>query len=658
MVAINKLLVANRGEIAVRVLRSARALGIKTVAVFSEADANAMHVAEADEAVGIGPAPSADSYLRGDTIIAAAKATGAQAIHPGYGFLSESPDFAAAVVAAGLIFVGPTADAIRAMGLKDGAKSLMEAAGVPVVPGYHGAAQDEETLADEAAKIGYPVLIKARAGGGGKGMRLVESATDFAAELGAAQREAEKSFGDPTCLIEKYITQPRHIEFQVFGDSHGNVIHLFERDCSLQRRHQKVLEEAPAPDMPDEVRAAMGAAAVRAAEAVNYVGAGTVEFIADGSGPLRADGFWFMEMNTRLQVEHPVTEAITRLDLVALQIAVAEGQPLPVSQAGLSIEGHAVEVRIYAEDPAAGFLPATGELKHLRFPDTVRVDTGVGEGDEVLPHYDPMIAKLIAHGPTRSDAFRKLSAAFDQTRIVGLTTNCDFLGRLTRDPDVVAGHVDTGLIARKQDALTAPVTPQAEDYAVAALALATSQHDPSGPFGGLRHFRHFGVARQTVHFEDTPNDPIVLSFDGPDNIVVETPCGAVTVTDYSRDGENVRYICDGVRQDVAVYSDATATVIFRGSAAISFQHRIQGGRAVEETTDTIVAPMPGAVIEVLVGEGQTVSKGAPLLVLEAMKMEHRLTAPRDGQIAALTVGKGDQVDRGALLVSFVAEDTT
>jgi 3-methylcrotonyl-CoA carboxylase alpha subunit len=422
MSMIKKILIANRGEIACRVIRTARELGIETVAVYSDADRNAMHVELADQAVHIGAAPVGESYLLGDRIIDAAKRTGADAIHPGYGFLSENPDFVEAVAKAGLIFIGPSADAIRAMGLKDKAKALMEKAGVPVVPGYHGDNQDAGFLAEQADEIGYPVLIKARAGGGGKGMRLVEKPADFADALASAQREAQSSFGDPACLIEKFIQNPRHIEMQVMGDAHGNVIHLFERDCSMQRRHQKVIEEAPAPDMPEDVRQAMGAAAVAAAKAVNYQGAGTVEFIVDGSGPLRPDGFWFMEMNTRLQVEHPVTEEITGFDLVAMQIAVAEGQTLPVTQDQITATGHAFEVRLYAEDPSNGFLPATGTLDILDFPTAdngVRVDTGVRQGDVISPHYDPMIAKLIVTGPNRNAALLKMSKALEELVVHG-----------------------------------------------------------------------------------------------------------------------------------------------------------------------------------------------------------------------------------------------
>ncbi|MEO1331432.1 MAG: biotin carboxylase N-terminal domain-containing protein, partial [Pseudomonadota bacterium] len=510
----SKILIANRGEIACRVIATARRLGVATVAVYSDADARALHVAVADEAVRIGPAPVAESYLQGARIIEAAQATGAEAIHPGYGFLSENPGFVEAVEAAGLVFIGPPASAIRAMGLKDAAKALMVEAGVPVVPGYHGARQDPAFLAGEADAIGYPVLIKARAGGGGKGMRLVEQAEAFEAALEGAQREAQASFGDPACLIEKYVTRPRHIEIQVFGDAHGNVVHLFERDCSLQRRHQKVIEEAPAPDMPEAVRAAMGRAAVEAATAIGYQGAGTVEFIVDGSGPLRQDGFWFMEMNTRLQVEHPVTEAITGLDLVALQLRVASGEPLPFTQDDLAIDGWAFEARLYAEDVPKGFLPATGRLDHLAFPDgvafeagPVRIDSGVVAGDEISPWYDPMIAKVITHGPTRGAALGRLRAALAGCQVVGSATNLAFLGALARHDGFAAGEVDTGLIARDLETLAATPAPPEHMAALAAIAglgllqgggASETGDAPADPWEALIGWRHWTDAKQYV----------------------------------------------------------------------------------------------------------------------------------------------------------------
>ncbi|RDW13890.1 acetyl-CoA carboxylase biotin carboxylase subunit, partial [Paracoccus thiocyanatus] len=466
-----KILIANRGEIACRVIDTARKLGVRTVAVYSDADRAARHVAMADQAVPIGgPAPR-DSYLRGAAIIRAALDTGAQAIHPGYGFLSENPDFVDAVTAAGLVFIGPSADAIRKMGLKDAAKALMEQAGVPVVPGYHGENQDPAHLAQQAQAIGYPVLIKAVAGGGGKGMRLVERAQDFPAALQSATGEAATAFGNPAVLIEKYVRQPRHIEVQVFGDGQ-RAVHLFERDCSLQRRHQKVIEEAPAPGMTPQMRAAMGEAATRAAQAIGYAGAGTVEFIVDAGQGLRPDGFWFMEMNTRLQVEHPVTEAITGIDLVEWQLRVASGEPLPARQEDLAITGHAFEARLYAEDVPAGFLPATGRLAHLRFPDQARIETGVRAGDAISPWYDPMIAKVVTHGATRAIALRALESALADTEVAGSVTNLDFLIALTRHPGFRRGEVDTGLIARDLPALIAAAEPDPAALALAVLGLA------------------------------------------------------------------------------------------------------------------------------------------------------------------------------------------
>ncbi len=480
----HKILIANRGEIACRVIDTCRRMGVATVAVYSDADRAARHVEMADEAVHIGGPAPADSYLRGDVIIQAALDTGAQAIHPGYGFLSENPGFVDACQAAGIIFIGPSGDAIRAMGLKDAAKALMEKAGVPVVPGYHGANQDPEHLAGAADAIGYPVLIKAVAGGGGKGMRRVEAPKDFADALASAMGEARTAFGNADVLIEKYVEKPRHIEVQVFGDG-KTAVHLFERDCSLQRRHQKVIEEAPAPGMTAEMRAAMGKAAVRAAEAIGYSGAGTIEFIVDASDGLRADRFWFMEMNTRLQVEHPVTEAITGVDLVEWQLRVASGEPLPAAQDDLTITGHAFEARLYAEDVPAGFLPATGTLHHLAFPATARAETGVRKGDTISPWYDPMIAKVIVHGPTRAVALQQLSAALAGTEVAGTVTNLGFLGALARHKGFAAGDVDTGLIARDLEALVAVPDCPAAVKALAALA-AAGMAEPLGR-GGRVH---------------------------------------------------------------------------------------------------------------------------------------------------------------------------
>ncbi|MBP0615868.1 acetyl-CoA carboxylase biotin carboxylase subunit [Jiella mangrovi] len=658
---ITTLLIANRGEIACRVIRTARALGIRTVAVYSDADRDALHVAMADEAVRIGPAAVSESYLNGAAIIAAARAVGADAIHPGYGFLSENPNFVDQVEAAGLVFVGPSAAAIRAMGLKDRAKALMEKAGVPVVPGYHGESQDPDFLADQAEATGFPVLIKARAGGGGKGMRLVERREDFADALESARREGEASFGDPACLVEKYIETPRHIEVQVFGDTHGNVVHLFERDCSLQRRHQKVIEEAPAPGMTQAMRAAMGKAAVEAGKAVGYVGAGTVEFIVDGSD-LSPDGFWFMEMNTRLQVEHPVTEAITGLDLVALQITVAEGRPLPFAQDDLTISGHAVEARLYAEDPASGFLPATGCLAKLAFPPEtggIRIDTGVAAGDAITPHYDPMIAKIIAHGPDRPSALRKLTRALDVTIVAGCVVNRAFLERLSSHPDFADGTVDTGLIGRHLTELTAEPEPEGRDYALAALtALLEDGAAPQkpDPFAAYSNFRHFGPARQSVIFDGASGPVTVTVETDPDGSRrIETPAGIVELNKVARDGDRLRLDEDGAKTEVIAYRHGASIWLQRPGKSFRFHRHLPGAEAEAPSGDVVLAPMPGLVRLVAARAGDVVEKGRRLAVLEAMKMEHALVAPRDGIIAEVMAAEGDQVNQGAILLSLEPE---
>ncbi|WP_322892734.1 MULTISPECIES: acetyl/propionyl/methylcrotonyl-CoA carboxylase subunit alpha [unclassified Yoonia] len=626
----DKILIANRGEIACRIIRTARAMGVRTVAVYSDADAGALHVQQADQAVRLGPAPVADSYLRGDLIIQAALETGAQAIHPGYGFLSENPDFVDQVTQAGLVFIGPSAKAIRAMGLKDAAKALMIKAGVPVVPGYHGDNQDTAYLAQQAQEIGYPVLIKAVAGGGGKGMRLVEDPCDFAEHLASAQAEARTAFGNPAVLIEKYITHPRHIEVQVFGDG-KDAVHLFERDCSLQRRHQKVIEEAPAPGMTAELRAAMGQAAVTAAKAIGYDGAGTIEFIVDGAGGLRPDGFWFMEMNTRLQVEHPVTEAITGVDLVEWQLRVAAGEPLPLRQADLAINGHAFEARLYAEDVPAGFLPATGVLDHLAFPLDARIDSGVGPGSEISPWYDPMIAKLTVHGPDRASALRKLRAALDTTEVAGTVTNLGFLRLLARDADFSAGDVDTGLIARGQDSLCQPVLPQPRDWAVAAVVAADL---PDGPLTGFTLWAPLNRVI-TLSLGDDVRD-VTLQLHGPDHVTADG-------VGLRRLGEDwgQRALRHGNRVTVFGAQDVT----FRIVDPLDRASDIAGG-------DTVMAPMPGLVRDVVVAVGDHVAQGDRMIVLEAMKMEHVLRAPRDGVVANVAVAAGDQVRAGDLMVAL------
>lgn len=634
-----KILIANRGEIACRVIDTARRLGVATVAVYSDADAGARHVAMADEAVAIGgPAPK-DSYLRGEAIIAAALATGAQAIHPGYGFLSENPGFVDAVQAAGLTFIGPSGDAIRAMGLKDAAKALMSRAGVPVVPGYHGDNQDPEHLAGAADAVGYPVLIKAVAGGGGKGMRRVDRPEDFAAALASAQGEATTAFGNPAVLIEKYVEKPRHIEVQVFGDG-TRAVHLFERDCSLQRRHQKVIEEAPAPGMTPEMRAAMGQAAVRAAEAIGYAGAGTIEFIVDASDGLRTDRFWFMEMNTRLQVEHPVTEAITGVDLVEWQLRVASGEGLPARQEDLTITGHAFEARLYAEDVPAGFLPATGRLAHLSFGPGARIETGVRPGDTISPWYDPMIAKVVTHGPTRAAALNALARALDETQVAGTTTNIGFLAALARHPGFAAGDVDTGLIARDLESLTAEGATPPAARALAVIAAA-----------GLHQDRASGFTLWAPLRRPVPFDP-------PATIAVTGP-GRVTVTLEDRAHDCALHPdgwwVDGAKTGAAFHIGAEEITVFhRGAhrfARIDPLARAAKGGA----SGLTLAPMPGLVKAVFVTAGAEVAAGTPLAILEAMKMEHTLLAERAGTVAEVLASPGDQVEAGAALIRLAEE---
>jgi 3-methylcrotonyl-CoA carboxylase alpha subunit len=664
----DKILIANRGEIAIRVMRTAKQLGIGTVAIFSDADRHALHVATADEAVHVGPAPVGESYLRGERIIEAARRTGAEAVHPGYGFLSENPDFVEAVEAAGLTFIGPSARAIRAMGLKDAAKRLMQEAGVPVVPGYHGENQDPDFLAQEAARIGYPVLIKARAGGGGKGMRRVDDPAEFRAALEGAQREGQASFGDSRVLVEKYVEKPRHIEIQVFGDAHGNVVHLFERDCSLQRRHQKVIEEAPAPGMPQEMRAAMGEAAVKAAGAIGYSGAGTIEFIVDASQGLRPDRFWFMEMNTRLQVEHPVTEMITGLDLVALQLRVASGERLPFRQDDLAIHGHAFEARIYAEDAEKGFLPATGRITHLRFPDErngVRIDTGVREGDEITPHYDPMIAKLIVHAEDRESALGKLRDALGQTRIAGTVTNVGFLARLAAHEGFARGDVDTGLIGRDSEALTGPAETPREAIAIAALvslgyAGRAIPDDgvigdwPADPWRTLRGLRAWGRAAQTAWFEREGGRLAVKVEDrGAGRLEVSTDEASLALSIVGTSADHVRVAIDGHVFSAAIAQEPGAITVFLDRAAYRFERYSAEAHAEDAAgSDRIAAPMPGLVKLVATAAGRQVRKGDALIVLEAMKMEHTLKAPRDGAVEELLAAPGDQVEDGAVLLTL------
>lgn len=638
----DKILIANRGEIACRIIRTARSMGVRTVAVYSDADAQALHVDLADQAIHIGgPAPR-DSYLRGDVIIRAALDTGAQAIHPGYGFLSENPDFVDAVTAAGLVFIGPSASAIRAMGLKDAAKALMHKAGVPVVPGYHGADQGPAHLAGAAEAIGYPVLIKAVAGGGGKGMRLVNAPADFMDALESAKGEAATAFCNDAVLVEKYITKPRHIEVQVFGDG-VDAVHLFERDCSLQRRHQKVIEEAPAPGMTAEMRAAMGQAAVRAARAIGYAGAGTVEFIVDGSDGLRPDGFWFMEMNTRLQVEHPVTEAITGVDLVEWQLRVAAGEGLPLRQQDLSITGHAFEARLYAEDVPAGFLPATGRLSHLHFPETARSDSGVRAGDEISPWYDPMIAKLVTHGASRAIALKRLECALAATEVAGAVTNLAFLGALTRDAAFRSGDMDTGLIERNITSLTREPDLTGQELAVAA-ACAIGLDGLSDPLAGFSLTGPIWQDLSLMDGKDTHDLRIAVT--GPLWAVVVVD-GAEFVVNAGAQGFHVAGVWHRARAIAGhVHVFGPTPRVLGVVDPLSRQEALGAG------ADVVLAPMPGLVKAVFVAAGNTVDKAARLVVLEAMKMEHTLVAARAGIIAEVLVQPGAQVAAGTPLVQL------
>jgi 3-methylcrotonyl-CoA carboxylase alpha subunit len=639
----SSVLIANRGEIACRIARTARRLGLRTIAVYSVADAGAPHVRACDEAHLIGPAPAAESYLSVERILEVAKRAGADCIHPGYGFLSERAEFAQACSDAGIVFVGPPPSAILAMGLKDRAKALMEQAGVPVVPGFHGEMQDPKFLKAKAYEIGYPVLIKAVAGGGGKGMRRVDKHVEFDAALEGATREATRSFGDARVLIEKYVTAPRHIEIQVFADRFGNVIHLGERDCSLQRRHQKVIEEAPAPGMTREVRAAMGQAAVEAARAVGYVGAGTVEFIADGSTGLRPDGFWFMEMNTRLQVEHPVTEMITGIDLVAWQFRVAFGEKLPLAQDDIKLDGHAVEARLYAEDPERGFLPATGPLVALEFPqiDGVRIDAGVVAGGSVTPFYDPMIAKLIAHAPTRDAALDQLHRALTRTRIAGVRSNLAFLAALSVAPEFRAGNFDTGFIDRHLAALGA--VPQGIDAGAAAVGvtalLAKPAPEPGGsPWDATDAFQ-LGMPRRVT---------LPVSVDG-ERLMAQVS--------YGRDAE-IRVEHTPVADDAQAFlADGTAYVLRAGRQTVVRLADVAAmGAADHAGGGSIIAPMHGRVLSILVAIGEVVHKGQRLAVIEAMKMEHTLVAPFDGTVGEIAVEADRQIADGAVIMTVTPNE--
>ncbi len=670
----DKILIANRGEIACRVARSARRMGIRTVAVYSDADATALHVTACDEGYRLGPAPARTSYLDAPKIVAIATAAGAQAIHPGYGFLSENESFATAVAAAGLVFVGPPPAAIRAMGSKAEAKAIMGRAGVPVVPGYHGAAQDDAVLQAQADAIGYPVLIKASAGGGGKGMRVVLRRDEFAAALASARREAKAGFGDERMLLEKYLPQARHIEIQVFADAHGQCVHLLERDCSVQRRHQKVLEEAPAPGMTLPRRERMGAAAVAAAKAIGYTGAGTVEFIV--AEPPGTDApFYFMEMNTRLQVEHPVTEMVTGVDLVEWQLRVAAGERLPLTQEQIVLHGHAIEARIYAEDPDRDFLPSIGRIAYLRTPETsaqVRIDTGVREGDAISRYYDPMIAKLIAWGEDRSAALRRLKAALAAYRVAGVTTNVAFLQRLLAHDAFASGRVDTGLIARYHAALFPPPSPPSERVLAvaalgelarlrrAALTRANTSGDPGSPWHEI-----------ATWWPNSDQHAIALNFEaagGAYPVRVRNDGDAVTLRLGGRDvaasvtseGCDLRVEFDGGEWAAAYVAQGEERYVFCGSE----MHRLRcvdplAHSAVEEAhAGRLTAPMSGTVVAVLVQAGEAVAKGAPLLVLEAMKMEHTIKAPVSGKVSAVHYRQGEQVAEGAALIDLDGDAAT
>jgi 3-methylcrotonyl-CoA carboxylase alpha subunit len=656
-----KILIANRGEIACRVIRTARRLGIATVAGYSDADAAALHVRLADEARRIGPAAARDSYLNIAAIIAAARDSGAEAVHPGYGFLSENADFAEACAAAGLVFIGPRPEAIRAMGSKSAAKALMEAHGVPVVPGYHGDDQDGERLLAEAEQIGFPVMIKAVAGGGGRGLRIVVRPEEFGRALDAARREAKSAFGDDVVLIERYLERPRHIEVQVFGDNSGNIVHLFERDCSIQRRHQKVVEEAPAPGLDPARRQALGETAVRAAQAVGYVGAGTVEFIAEENG----GQFYFMEMNTRLQVEHPVTEAVTGVDLVEWQLRVAAGEKLPLRQDQIALAGRAIEVRLYAENPARGFLPATGTLHALYLPagEGIRVDTGVQAGDLVTPFYDPMIAKIIVCAETREAARDRLVRALADTAVLGVATNLGFLARLAADPEFAAGRIDTGFIERRRDALLRSSGPP-PSIVLAAAALdrllagreAAPAADPWSRTDGWR--LNLAAAAQEFAFRcDGAEYPV--------SAVAADAGWRLHLPDGARDGAAERLadgiiavVLDGARRRLRLLAQGAALAVFAAGESwfLELLDPLAPPAGADVSAGRLTAPMPGRVVQLLVKAGDAVRQGQPMLVVEAMKMEHTIAAPRDGTVAAVHYAPGDLVEEGAALLALDAPD--
>ena len=660
------VLIANRAEIACRIIRTLKRMGLRAIAVHSDADRDALHVAQADQAIRIGPAPASESYLSADAILEAARRAGAQAIHPGYGFLAENAAFARACRDAGLIFVGPSPEAIEAMGAKDRAKAAAAAADVPLVPGYHGARQDDASLLEAAHELGFPVLLKAVAGGGGKGMRVVARPDDFAAALEGARREAQAAFGDARMLLERYLEAPRHIEVQVFGDHHGHVVHLFERDCSVQRRHQKVIEEAPAPKLTGEQRAAVGGAAVRLAAAIEYASAGTVEFLMDRGG-----AFYFMEMNTRLQVEHPVTEMVTGLDLVEWQLRVAAGEPLALAQEEIALSGHAIEARLYAEDPERGFLPSTGTLVHLRLPaptGAIRIEAGVRAGDRVSPFYDPMLAKILAWGPDRATALRRLRTALGETEVVGPATNLEFLSRVLHHGAFQGGAVATTFLEDNAADLLALAPPDDRALAIASLWLlrrqrqesadvAASSTDPHSPWHRVDGWRLNDVGHQTVRLR-AGGEPVAIDAraDGAGwrlHIGGRELRGAAGLADDGR--LEVELDGDRWRAGAVPLGDQLHLFTPLGRFQVQRVDPLAIAAAEDEVGDVLTAPMPGKIVRQLIAAGDRVGRGAPLLVLEAMKMEHTIVAPGDGRVAALRYAEGDQVEEGAVLLDFEAE---
>ena len=661
----SKILIANRGEIACRVIRTARRMGIATVAVYSEVDRNALHAELADEAWPIGPAPARDSYLNIAAILDAARNSGAEAVHPGYGFLSENPEFAEACEAAGIVFIGPPASAMRTMGSKAEAKDLMQRHGVPLVAGYHGGEQNPARLLDEAERIGFPVLIKASAGGGGRGMRAVASAAEFAASLAGAKREAEAAFGDGRVLLEKYLPRPRHIEVQIFADRYGNTMHLFERDCSIQRRHQKVVEEAPAPGLDTGQRNALAETAVAAARAVGYVGAGTVEFIAQGGD------FYFIEMNARLQVEHPVTEAVTGLDLVEWQFRVAAGEPLPICRRDLASHGHAIEARLYAEDPERGFLPQTGVLHGLRLPppELARVDTGVRQGDTVTPFYDPMIAKIIAWGEDRAAAVGRLRRALAETAVLGVGTNLDFLSRVAAHPEFMSGAVDTGFIERHRATLMPPRRPVPDTVlaaaalsrlrarADAAAATGSRSGDPFSPWARVDGWRLNGRGRQELVFRDGSEERLVCARHQARSWLLQFHDRTILAEGERRADAVLSIVLDGVRKQMIVLDNGMQTAVFLDGESwqLSEIDPLAARIGEDPTAGRLTAPMPGRVTQLMVEPGVSVRRGQPLIVIEAMKMEHMVTAPADGVVEAVRFAAGDLVEEGAELIALAPE---